>query len=90
MKPLPDLNDVEAMAAIGRTSALWSARNKTLEALRDKLTTINSAQFDEVQAGLALDVVELGNRLHEIVVRWMANEAAELKRAEKATMRASD
>lgn len=81
MKPLPDLNDVEAMAAIGRTSALWSARNKTIEALRDKLTALNSAQFGEEQSLLALEIVELGNRVHAITCLWIANESAEFEKA---------
>ena len=45
MKPLPDLDDVEAMAARGRRSALMAARGEALETLRDASVAIQSVDF---------------------------------------------
>jgi hypothetical protein len=70
MKPLPDLQDVEAMAAIGRVSALWSARNQTLEQLRDKLTAMNSAQFGPELEKLSTEAIALCARLNQIALMW--------------------
>jgi hypothetical protein len=82
MKPLPDLTDVEAMASIGRESALWSARNQTLNRLRDVYTTMQSAQFDKNFEQLAIEVRELSVRLI-VIAQWGIDEqrAADLKRA---------
>ena len=68
MKPLPDFSDVEAMAAIGRTSALWSARNHALTELRDKYTAMQSAQFDADFVLLADQVVKIAERIAVISV----------------------
>jgi hypothetical protein len=70
MKPLPDLQDVEAMAAIGRVSALWSARNQTLEQLRDKLTAMNSAEFGLELETLSTEALALCARLNQIAMMW--------------------
>ena len=69
MKPLPDLQDVEAMAAIGRTSALWSARNKTVESLRDVFTEIQSADWMSLDV-LACEAKSLSDRLKTIAEMW--------------------
>lgn len=71
MKPLPDLEDVEAMAAIGRTSALWSARNQTLSQLRDTLTALNSAQFGQELLDRAEESQVLSDRLWDIAKLWI-------------------
>ena len=86
MKHLPDLQDVEAMAAIGRVSALWSARTKTLDALRDCYTKMQSAQFGKELGDLATESLSLSDRLIAIASMWINNEeyAAILAEREKA------
>jgi len=69
MKPLPNLNDEEAMLLRGRRSALASARNEAAEALRDACTLIQGADFDEV-GKLAAEVMEIAERLRVIATKW--------------------
>ena len=76
MKPLPDFSDVEAMAAIGRTSALWSARNHALNELRDKYTAMQSAQFDADFVTLADQVVKIAERIAVIAALGLEDEQA--------------
>ena len=86
MNPLPDLQDVEAMAAIGRVSALWSDRTKTLDALIDCYTKMRSAQFGKELGDLATESLSLSDRLIAIASMWINNEeyAAILAEREKA------
>ena len=59
MRPIPKLDDVEAMAARGRRSALMSCRNEACEELRDVAVSIQSCDIfnddisDLVQRGRA-------------------------------------
>jgi len=68
MRPLPNLQDVPAMAARGRRSALYSARKEACEQLRDAASSILHAEElfnvdNQVErARQALDrLVEIGN-----------------------------
>lgn len=47
MKPLPNLDDIEAMAARGRRSALMSSRNEACAGLRDCAVYINNGDLLE-------------------------------------------
>lgn len=70
MRPLPDLNNLEAMAARGRRSALMSARNDACEALRSACVHILNAddlsavdkRFEEMEAAM--------KRLRELAEYW--------------------
>lgn len=65
LRPLPALDDAQAMARLGRLSALRNARLDACSALRDAVTRIQSGHADEaseiVAARAALD------RLAEII-----------------------
>lgn len=67
MKPLPDLNDSEAMVARGRRSALMQARKEALEALRDEITFLNSVDLSELSGG---HLHEIAERLNDISAAW--------------------
>lgn len=69
MKPIPDVDNVEAMAAWGRRSALMSARKEAAEALRDASTFVQSADMTEV-AKPAQDAIKAAERLIEIAGIW--------------------
>lgn len=75
MKPLPDFTDTDAMAAIGRRSALWSARNHALEELRDKFTSMQSAEFGQGLELLARQARMACERLENVAVMWEQIEA---------------
>jgi hypothetical protein len=75
MKPLPDLQDTEAMAAIGRTSALWSARNQAMSELRDVFTAMQSAEFGVELRSYAAKAEVLCGMLVQIAAKW-ENESA--------------
>ena len=45
MRPIPKLDDVEAMAARGRRSALMSCRNEACEELRDMVVNIQKCDI---------------------------------------------
>jgi hypothetical protein len=62
------------MAALGRTSALWSARTKTLDALRDCYTKMQSAQFGKELGDLATESLALSDRLIALASMWIENE----------------
>jgi len=47
LRKLPDLNDAEAMAALGRLHALRNARLDAVHALRDAVVRMQSGQFDD-------------------------------------------
>ena len=69
MRALPDLDDVQAMAATGRRSVLMRARNEACEALRDATTACQSA--DIAEAGQpAQKAVEAAQRLIEVSGMW--------------------
>jgi len=65
MKPLPDLQDNEAMAARGRRSSLMSARKEALEALRDEYTKLTNCDVGEMWA-YAGSIIEHAQQLQEI------------------------
>lgn len=69
MKPLPDLQNSEAMAARGRRSTLMSARNEALETLRDGVTRLQSCDIGELHE-LVGHVIEAAQRLDEVSKLW--------------------
>lgn len=70
MKPLPDLTNTEAMAAIGRRSALGRARGEASEALRDACTLCQSAAWEEL-AGCAEIAATAAERLALLAAEWI-------------------
>ena len=68
MRPLPDIDNVEAMRAWGRRSALMSAHREAREALRDACTAAQGADLAEIEAANASIVA--ANRLIEIAGLW--------------------
>lgn len=70
MKPIPDLNNVEAMAAWGRRSVLMKARNEACAALRDAAVTAQSQDIESAGDGLLEVVTDAVNRLHEVARLW--------------------
>ena len=69
LKKLPDLADVEAMAARGRRSALMSARNEACEALRDATVAIQAAAIEDM-VPIATQAILAAERLQTIVSLW--------------------
>jgi hypothetical protein len=69
MKSLPDLQDIEAMAARGRRSTLMSARNEALETLRDGVTHLQSCDIGELHQ-LTGHVIDAAKRLEDISKLW--------------------
>lgn len=69
MKSLPDLDDVQAMAATGRRSVLMRARNEACEALRDAVTRCQSEDISEAGPG-AERAIEAAQRLIEVAGLW--------------------
>ena len=66
MKPIPDLDNVEKMAAYGRRSALMAARREAVEEMRDIATHFQS--FDVFSE----DPRELCARAREVIGRLEA------------------
>jgi hypothetical protein len=69
MKPLPDLDDTDAMLLRGKRSALASARNEADIALRDAYTVLQGADWPEVQRRAA-EVSSLAMRIQTIASIW--------------------
>jgi hypothetical protein len=69
MKPLPNLDDTQAMIAKGRRSALMSARNDAMDELRDSFTKMQSLEIGAIQA-LANKAHECCLRLIDVSVKW--------------------
>lgn len=69
MKPLPDLENTDAMLLRGRRSVLASARNEAAEALRDACTFIQSSDWDELPAH-AVKAREAASRLIDVAGLW--------------------
>jgi hypothetical protein len=69
MKPLPDLDDVTAMAATGRRSVLMRARNEACEALRDACTQCQGADITDAGEP-AQKAIEAAQRLIEVSGLW--------------------
>lgn len=69
MKPLPDLDNVQAMTAWGRRSALMSAHKEAREALRDACTAAQSVTTPE-ETEPAKASIAAANRLLEIAGLW--------------------
>lgn len=69
MKSIPDLSNMEAMAATGRRSVLMRARNEACELLRD--TAVAAQSQDIASAGEGLEVaVDAIERLKEVARLW--------------------
>lgn len=69
MRPIPNLSDVEAMAARGRRGALLSARNEAAEEARALSVAIQSAEPHELGA-FNQPLRLLADRLSEIADLW--------------------
>lgn len=69
MKPLPDLDDVQAMAQTGRRSVLMRARNEACEALRDAVVGLQAADIADAIAP-AKKAIEQAARLIEVANLW--------------------
>ena len=69
MKPLPDLTDEPAMLLRGRRSAVGTARNETLQELRDACTYCQSADWNELER-CAERVIEAARRLQVVAALW--------------------
>ena len=69
LRPIPDLSDVESMAARGRRSALIGARNEAAAELRDIATAVQGADFDALPP-LAKQLRAVADRLDEVAALW--------------------
>lgn len=69
MKPLPSVNDADAMAAIGRRAALSSARKDATETLRDALVAMQADGWDRLQTHAAI-AEAAASRLQTLAVMW--------------------
>jgi hypothetical protein len=69
LRPLPKIDDAEAMLARGVASALRSARNDACEALRGVFVAVQSAQMDEL-ADKAQQLRLIAQRLDELETMW--------------------
>ena len=60
MKPLPNVEDTEAMRKRGVASALWAARTDAIGCLRDAYTAMQAADWIELQhhAAIARDAAD--------------------------------
>ena len=58
LRPLPDLNNVEAMQKLGRLSALRNARSDALHELRDACVRLqNAVSPDEVEIAVIKEAI---------------------------------
>jgi hypothetical protein len=69
MKPLPKLDDMDAMVRRGRRSALMSARNDAAESLRDACVKIQSCDLDSLPV-FATDAQTALDRLQDVARLW--------------------
>jgi hypothetical protein len=69
LSPLPDLDDVSAMAATGRRSALMRARNEACEALRDATTRCQSSEIGDAAEPAQL-AINAAQRLIDVAGLW--------------------
>jgi hypothetical protein len=69
MKPPPNLQDDAAMLAIGKRSALRSARSDATESLRDALSAVNAADWHEMY-GAATRARDAAERLLTLAAMW--------------------
>ena len=69
MKPIPDINNQDAMVKRGQMSALGSARNDATEELRDALSTVNSATWEQLH-GEAVKARAAAERLLTLSAMW--------------------
>ncbi len=69
MRPLPDLTNVDAMAAKGRRSALMTARNEAAEELRNVMVAVQSAD-PATLAEFEKPLYDIAARLGEIAKLW--------------------
>ena len=69
MKPLPNIDNIEACAAWGRRSMLMKARNEACEALRDAAVAAQSQDIGSAGEGLegAGEAIE---RLKAVAALW--------------------
>lgn len=75
MKPLPPLDNAEAMAAWGRRSALLSARKDAAESLRDACVLCQSAEMHELPTYTAR-CIAAAQRLADVSALWAQMEQA--------------
>ena len=71
MKPLPNLEDVDAMALRGRRSALMSSRNDALEEMRDCYTLLQSDHIGDMKEQ-SQRIIAAAQQIIEISERWNA------------------
>jgi hypothetical protein len=69
MKPLPNLDDHDAMLQRGRRSALAAARNEAIAELRDAYTRMESCEWSELAERMSRVTVAV-DRLNEINALW--------------------
>jgi hypothetical protein len=69
MKPLPDLDDTQAMAQTGRRSVLMRARNEACEGLRNAAVAVQSAELADVDKA-AEDAIAWASRLITVANLW--------------------
>ena len=69
MKPLPDLDNADAMIKRGRLSAIGAARKEAAESLRDQCTILQGCSWDAIQhhAPVAKDALD---RLLTLAAMW--------------------
>lgn len=68
---MPKIDDMTAMAAWGRRSALMKARNEACEALRDAAVSAQSQDIGDAGQGLD-DIPAAIERLKQIAQLWNA------------------
>ena len=74
MKPLPNINDTEAMNRIGKRSAMQSARMDAADALRDAYTLVQCAEWHELQRA-AEAARSAAERLLTLAAMWQELDA---------------
>ena len=69
MKPIPDIDNAEAMIARGKASALMSARKDATETLRDSLLAVQSADWPDLSARADV-ALRAADRLKTLALLW--------------------
>lgn len=72
MKPIPDLDDVPAMAQTGRRSVLMRLRNEACEAIRDASQACQSVDIGDTEevGKCARDAIAAATRLIDVAGLW--------------------
>ncbi|WP_294636585.1 hypothetical protein [uncultured Aquabacterium sp.] len=67
LRPLPDLQDADNMARLGRLSAIRSARLDALHDMRDAVVRLqNGSSIDSVELKVVRDCVERLEQLEQL------------------------